>query len=92
MIITIYGIPEDVGKCYGCISAINLCDELGLSVTLIPVVRKINNGVGFEYIREKYEECRIRAGKDKIPVRFPQIFVDNEYIGSYAAFKERFDV
>ena len=88
MKVEIYGIPEDVAKCSGCISAIRLCFEKGYDYEIIPVLKKANNQLGFDYILENFDECKERANMQTRPTSFPRIFVDGKYIGSLKKFKE----
>ncbi|UQJ94942.1 glutaredoxin [Klebsiella phage CPRSA] len=49
MKIEIYGIPESLHKCYGCIEARKLLDEHGLEYEFYSVLKPANNSVGFDY-------------------------------------------
>lgn len=91
MKIEIYGVPEHLFKCPGCISAVDFCRSYGLQFTFIPVLIDSSKEMGFEYNREAIEQCRIRAGKDTSPRQYPQIFVDNKWIGGYQTFKEQYE-
>ncbi|AUE22577.1 glutaredoxin [Aeromonas phage Ah1] len=90
MKIEIYGIPEDLFKCPGCIAAVDFCRSYGLDYTFIPVIVRDSNQIGFAYNRPAIEECRIRAGKDTSPRQYPQIFVDDKWIGSFETFKQKY--
>lgn len=92
MKVEIYGIPEDVAKCAGCIDSIRICIEYGYDYELIPVLKKSDNELGFEYIIEKFDECQKRAGLPYRPTSFPRIFVNGRYIGSIKQFKEIYGI
>ncbi|ATI17469.1 glutaredoxin [Aeromonas phage AS-szw] len=82
MFVEIYGVPEDIAKCAGCIDSIRFCIENGYEYELIPVLSKSNNSLGFDYILEKFDEIKTRANLPYRPTSFPRIFVDGRYIGS----------
>lgn len=90
MKIEIYGIPEDVHRCAGCRAAKQLCDDRGLDYQFIPIVRVADTPLGFEYVMEAVEELKTRAGKQSAPTNYPQIFVNDKWIGSLKTFKEMF--
>lgn len=88
MKIEIYGIPPEVTRCYGCESFVKLCDSLGLDFNFYPAIFKADTPIGFDFDRALIEQMTARAGKKKPPTTYPQIFVDNEWIGGYLSFKE----
>ncbi|QQG33987.1 glutaredoxin [Aeromonas phage ZPAH1] len=88
MKVEIYGIPPEVANCAGCIDTIRLCIEKGYQYELIPVLKKSDNPIGFDYILDKFDECKNRAKLPYRPTSFPRIFVNGSYIGSIKQFKE----
>lgn len=88
--IEIYGVPEHLFKCPGCMAAISYCEHNDLEFSFIPILLDADNELGFEYDRPAIEELRIKAGKETPPRLYPQIFVDGEWIGGFQTFKEKY--
>ena len=53
MKVEIYGIPESLHNCYGCIQAQKLLTEKGIEYTFYPVLKEAKNDLGFEYDRPR---------------------------------------
>lgn len=88
--IEIYGVPEHLFKCPGCMAAVSYCEQSDLEFRFIPIILDADNELGFEYDRPAIEELRIKAGKETPPRRYPQIFVDGEWVGGFQTFKEKY--
>lgn len=88
MKIEIYGIPESLHKCYGCIEARKLLDEHGLEYEFYSVLKPANNSVGFDYDRPRIEELAKRVRSRSMAFTYPRIFVDGNFIGGYMQLKE----
>ena len=88
--ITIFGVPEELFKCPMCIESVKYCESRALEYEFIPILKedKDPSGVGFKFDRAEIERCRIMAKKDTPPHKYPQIFIDGEYIGGYKTFKQ----
>lgn len=90
--IEVYGIPEGLGySCYSCINAVRLLEYKGLPYTFIPVLRKADNSLGFDYERDNIHELAKRIKAPSLAIVYPQIFIDGEAIGSFKALKEYLD-
>lgn len=88
--IEIYGIPEHLARCYGCISAVNLLNELGLDFEFYPVLVESNNQLGFDFDRVRIAELQKKVGKPTPPTSYPQIIVDGVWIGGFLKLKAYF--
>ena len=86
--IEIYGVPADIFRCPGCISALNWVNHYKLEYKFHPILRRADTKLGFEYNRQTIEMMRIRAGKARAPTRYPQIFIDGKYIGGFKSLQE----
>lgn len=89
--ITIYGVDETLFKCPGCMAAIRLCTQKGLKYEFKSIIIKSDCKIGFIYDKAAIEECRIRANKKTAPRNYPQIFENDEWIGSITSFKEKYN-
>ena len=83
MKVEIYGIPESLHNCYGCIQAQKLLTEKGIEYTFYPVLKEAKNDLGFEYDRPRIEELAKRVRQRSLAFQYPRIFVDNKLIGGY---------
>lgn len=88
MKVEIYGIPESLHNCYGCIHAQKLLKEKGIEYTFYPVLKEAKNDLGFEYDRPRIEELAKRARQRSLAFQYPRIFVDNKLIGGYLQLKQ----
>lgn len=88
MKVEIYGIPESLHNCYGCIQAQKLLTERGIEYTFYPVLKEAKNDLGFEYDRPRIEELAKRAKQRSLAFQYPRIFVDNKLIGGYLQLKQ----
>lgn len=88
MKVEIYGIPESLHNCYGCIQAQKLLTEKGIEYTFYPVLKEAKNDLGFEYDRPRIEELAKRVGQRSLAFQYPRIFVDNKLIGGYLQLKQ----
>lgn len=89
MRIEIYGIPEELHRCYGCISAFNFLKEKGIEYVFYPVLLKSGNDLGFEYDRKRIEELKKRTNNRNLSFQYPRIFIDGDLIGGYRQLKEK---
>lgn len=88
MKVEIYGIPESLHNCYGCIQAQKLLIEKGIEYTFYPVLKEAKNDLGFEYDRPRIEELAKRVRQRSLAFQYPRIFVDNKLIGGYLQLKQ----
>lgn len=88
MKIEIYGIPENLHNCYGCIHAQKFLKEQGLEYEFYPVLRPAENDLGFEYDRGRIEELAKRLRQRSLAFSYPKIFIDGKCIGGYMQLKE----
>lgn len=88
MKVEIYGIPESLHNCYGCIQAQKLLAEKGIEYTFYPVLKEAKNDLGFEYDRPRIEELAKRVRQRSLAFQYPRIFVDNKLIGGYLQLKQ----
>lgn len=87
--LTIYGIPEEVGRCYSCREAIKVCKENDLEYTFIPVMyADPESPTGFGFYRDEIKKLAIKLHKDNLRIVYPQIFENEKYIGSLLQFKK----
>lgn len=83
--IIIYGIPEEVGRCYSCKEAVRLCEEHKLEYTFIPVL--YNTPEGFDYHRETIISLAKLLNKQNLSIMYPQIFIDDKPVGGLSGLK-----
>lgn len=83
MNVEIYGIPESLHNCYGCIQARKILDEKGIEYIFYPVLIPAKNDLGFDYDRGRIEELAKRLNSRGLAFTYPRIFVDNKFIGGY---------
>ena len=88
MKVEIYGIPESLHNCYGCIQAQKLLTEKGIEYTFYPILKEAKNDLGFEYDRPRIEELAKRVRQRSLAFQYPRIFVDNKLIGGYLQLKQ----
>lgn len=88
--VEIYGIPEDIARCYGCISAVRLLERLGIDYTFYPILKHSDNELGFEYDRDRISELQRRVGKPTPPTNYPQILIDDVWVGGFLKMKAYF--
>lgn len=88
MKVEIYGIPENIHKCYGCIQAQKLLQEHGIEYQFYPVLKEAKNDLGFEYDRPRIEDLAKRARQRSLAFQYPRIFVDGVLIGGYMQLKQ----
>ena len=88
--IEIYGIPETLHKCFGCISAKKYLDNNRLQYKFHNILIKDNTDLGFKYDTNVINELKARTRKRKPPTNYPQIFVNDNLIGGFNAIKEYF--
>lgn len=86
--IEVYGIPEEVSRCPGCLSVRSLLDNLKLSYTFYSVFSPSQAPLGFSYDRELIVSLAERAKFPSLNIRYPVIFVDNKLIHNIPRFKE----
>lgn len=88
MRVEIYGIPQSVHNCYGCIKAQELLKENGIEYEFYPVLKSAENELGFEYDRPRIQELAKRAKQRSLAFQYPRIFVDGKLIGGYLQLKQ----
>lgn len=88
--IEIYGIPEELHKCYSCVNATRFLDMIGKEYKFIPVLRKADTSVGFDYNKDDIKTLAKRAGFASLAITYPQIFIDGKHIGGYKDLREHF--
>lgn len=89
--IEIYGIPDNVYRCWGCHESRKLLDSLNIKYQFHEVIRSVDNELGFEYNRPKIEELANRLNVKSLRFVYPQIFIDDKHIGGYKQLKELYD-
>lgn len=88
MNIEIYGIPEHLHNCYGCVESLKLLESKGIKYNFYPVLISSNNELGFEYDRDRIEELARRLNSRGLAFTYPRIFVDDRFIGGYKQLKD----
>lgn len=83
--IEIYGIPETVMRCPGCMSVTKLLKELNAPFTFYEVITKTDT---IAYDKPLIVSLAKRAGFTSLNIRYPVIFVDNVRQRNIKAFKE----
>lgn len=83
MKVEIYGIPESLHRCYGCVQAMKLLDLEGIPYTFHAVLVPSDNDLGFAYDRPVIEALAKRVGQKSLAFRYPRIFVDDKLIGGF---------
>lgn len=82
--IEIYGIPDDLYRCYACNEAKRLLESKGIPYSFIPVVSKSDNELGFDYNKETIKNLALLVnGGKSLAMSYPKIVVDGSYIGGY---------
>lgn len=77
----LYGIPEEVGRCYGCRRIKGLFDDLEIDYTFYPVMNKTTNGI--EYDRPLIETLAKRLGQKSLSIAYPAIFIDDVRVKNF---------
>ncbi|AIZ02418.1 glutaredoxin [Escherichia phage vB_EcoM_VR26] len=85
--IEIYGIPEEVGRCPGCMHIRSLLGSLNLPYTFYSVLNK--QGSEIAYDRPLIVSLAKRAGYPTLNIRYPVIFVNDEKMTNIPAFKTK---
>lgn len=85
--IEIYGIPETLHNCWGCVQSRKLLDRLGIEYTFYPVLVKSDNDLGFDYDRARIQELAKRKRQKGLGFTYPQIFKDGIPIGGFMELK-----
>lgn len=83
MKIEIYGIPESLHKCYGCISTKKFFDSHKLKYTFHDILVVDSSDLGFKYNTCVVTELKARMRKHRAPTDYPQVFVNDKHVGSY---------
>lgn len=86
--IEVYGIPEEVHRCPGCIHVQTLIKELELTATFIPVMSKTESGQ-ITYDRNLIVDLAKRAGFPNLNIRYPVIFVNDQLQTNILKFKQK---
>lgn len=86
--IEVYGIPETVSRCPGCIHVRKILEGLGLPFSFYDVLSPSQDGVGFTYDRPLIVSLAERAGFPTLNIRYPVIFVDDKLVHNIRFFKQ----
>ncbi|BBC78116.1 Glutaredoxin [Escherichia phage EcS1] len=85
--VEIYGIPETVWRCPGCLTATKLLKELEIPFTFYPVVGQTEQGI--VHNRPLIVTLAKRAGFPTLSIRYPVIFVNDEKMYNIKYFKDK---
>lgn len=86
MKIDVYGIPESVGRCYGCRRVKGLLDDLGFIYTFIPVMQSVSDKPSYD--RPAIEKLASRMGQTSLNIAYPVIFIDDVRVRNFNDFKD----
>ncbi len=86
MKIDLYGIPEEVGRCYGCRRIKGLFDDLELKYSYNKVMLKTDDGI--EYDRPLIVSLASRLNQKSLNIAYPVIFIDNIHIKNFNHLKD----
>ena len=86
--IEVYGIPETVSRCPGCIYVRKILEGLGLPFSFYDVLSPSQDGPGFTYDRPLIVSLAKRAGFPTLNIRYPVIFVDDKLVHNIRFFKQ----
>lgn len=81
----VYGIPEEVGRCHGCIEVRRVLDELRIAYTFNKVL--FSTPEGLDYDRPLIESLAKRAGFKSLSIRYPVVFIDDVRMTNLKEFK-----
>jgi glutaredoxin len=84
-IFEIYGIPETVMRCPGCLTVLNLLNSLSINYKFYPVINQTPSGAVYD--KALIVSLAKRAGFKSLAIRYPVIFVDNKRIENIPSFK-----
>ena len=85
--IEIYGIPEEVWRCPGCKTAVDLLKALKINYKFINVINNKDDHI--EYDRPVIVDLAKRIGCfPSLSIRYPVIFVDNIKQHNIPSFKQ----
>lgn len=86
--IEIYGIPEAVSRCAGCMHATKILNDLGLPYEFYDVlyIDPVENQVA--YNRGLIESLAERAGFPSLNIRYPVIFINDKLQHNLRYFKQ----
>lgn len=85
--IEVFGIPEEVRRCYGCRQVRKMLDELGFEYVFYPVMSlDENNQVQID--RDQIEWLARRLGQKSLNIAYPVIYIDNVRQPSMASLKD----
>lgn len=85
MKIELYGIPEEVGRCYGCRRVKSLFDDLQLDYSYNKVM--VNTDTGVQYDRPLIVSLASRLGQTSLNIAYPVIFIDNIRVKNFTDLK-----
>lgn len=85
MKIELYGIPEEVGRCYGCRRVKSMFDDLELNYSYNKVMVKTDNGI--EYDRPLIVSLASRLGQKSLNIAYPVIFIDDIRVKNFNELK-----
>lgn len=83
----VYGIPEEVGRCYGCRRVKGLLDDLSINYKFHKVMNKSLEGI--EYNRPLIVSLASRLGQTSLNISYPVIFYDGIRIKNFNELKEK---
>lgn len=83
--IEIYGIPETVMRCPGCIAVQHLLNSLSIPYTFYPVINQTLSGPVYD--KPLIVTLAKRAGFRSLSIRYPVVFVDGIRLKNIPALK-----
>lgn len=86
--IEVYGIPDTVSHCAGCIFVRKLLENLSLPYEFKEVLSPSPDGAGFTYDRPLIVSLAKRAGFPSLSIRYPVIFIDDKLIHNIRFLKQ----
>lgn len=86
MKLEIYGIPEEVGRCYGCRRVRGLLDALNVEYIFYPVMQ--NSPDGIVYDRPLIESLAKRLKQKGLGIGYPVIFSGDSRVKNFNELKD----
>lgn len=85
MKIELYGIPEEVGRCYGCRRVKSMFDDLKLDYSYNKVMT--NTDTGIQYDRPLIVSLASRLGQTSLNISYPVIFINDVRVKNFNELK-----
>lgn len=89
MKVKIYGFDTNLYKCEACLQAKEFMNRHNISFDFKSVIKRDENGK-LVHDSEIVKQLEQDYQDDVTGISLPQIFVDNNYIGKFAIFKQMF--